>query len=167
MTTRDHTAPFLAVLVFALLALSSISGCVATHRGLVALDAGGDGVPVGPRLETLEGHSFALRSAEEMDLLRSLDGCTVEVEGPVMARSMLVQQWSVLDAGDGSVPYVGLLRQHGSNMVIDDRGSGMPLVLSDTSAERLRSYAGKVVMISGYVVGAQVLHVVNFRVLVE
>jgi len=167
MTTRDHPVPFLTLLVFAQLALSLISGCVATHRGLVALESGVGGEPAGPRLETLDGRSFALRSTEQMELLRSLGGCTVEVEGPVMARSILVQQWSVLDAGDGSVPYVGLLRQHGSNMVIDDRGSGMPLVLNDTSAARLGRYVGKVVMISGYVVGAQLLHVVNFRVLIE
>lgn len=167
MTTRDHPMPFLTALVFSLMALSMFGGCVATHRGLVALESGGEGEAAGPRLETLDGHSFALRSTEELELLRSLGGCTVEVAGPVMARSMLVQRWAVLDAGDGSVPYVGLLRQHGSNMVVDDRGSGMPLVLSDTSAARLRGYVGKVVMISGYVVGAQLLHVVNFRVLVE
>ncbi len=167
MTTRDHPVPFLVMFVFALMALSSIGGCVATHRGLVALESSGEGEVSGPQLETLEGRTIALRSTEEMELLRSLDGCTVEVEGPVMARSMLVQQWVVLDAGDGSVPYVGLLRQHGSNMVIDDRSSGMPLVLNDASAARLGGYIGKVVMISGYVVGAQLLHVVNFRVLVE
>ncbi len=143
------------------------SGCLTIQRGMVVVETAADGDPRSVQLETLEGRSFALRSAEEIELLRSLDGCSVEVSGPRAARSLVVQSWTVLDAGDGSVPYVGALRQHGSNLVIDDRTSGMPLVLDDPSAARLGPYAGSVVMISGYVIGAQLLHVVNFRVLVK
>lgn len=147
-----------------LAAALALAGCVASHRGLVELDSASAGKV---HLRTPDGRSFALRSTDERGILRSLEGCTVEVSGPRLARSMVVQSWSVVDAGDGSAPYVGMLRQHGSNLVIDDRNSGMPLVLDDPSAARFGTYAGMVVMISGYVVGAQLLHVVNFRVLVE
>jgi hypothetical protein len=150
----------------ALLAVLAV-GCVSTHRGLVAVQDGAVPELRQVHLCTPEGREIALRSTEDMPVLRSLEGCTLEVSGPVMARSLMVQDWRVLDAGDGSAPYVGLLRQHGSNLVIDDRNSGMPLVLDQASAARLVQHGGSLVMISGYVVGAQLLHVVTFRILVE
>ncbi len=159
-----------APLAFAALLMSA--GCTASHKGLVELEAAARAVPgtAGPgtvRLRTPEGRSFALRSPDEIEILRALSGCTIQVSGAAMFGSLVVQDWTVIEAGDGSAPYVGTLRQHGSNVVIDDRHSGMPLVLDEFSAARFGSHTGQVVMISGYVVGAQLLHVVNFRVLVE
>lgn len=160
-------ATWISPLFTAVLAALLVAGCVSTHRGLVAVEDGAVAELQQVRLCTPEGRELALRSTEEMPVLRSLEGCTLEVSGPVMARSLVVRTWRVLDAGDGSAPYVGLLRQHGSNLVIDDRNSGMPLVLDPASAKRLAPHAGSMVMISGYVVGAQLLHVVTFRILVE
>ncbi len=147
-----------------LLAVLPTAGCVASHKGLVEASAGHEDAA---QLRTATGRTFALRSTEEAELLRALEGCTIQATGPMVAGSMVVQEWTVIEAGDGSAPYIGLLRQHGSNLVIDDRNSGMPLVLDEASAARLARHAGKVVMISGYVVGAQLLHAVNFRILIE
>jgi hypothetical protein len=153
-------APFLA------LSLAALVACAASHRGLVVgPEPGAAEWQVG--LRTPEGRQLALRSTEEQRALSKLDGCTVEVSGRVMAGTLVVESWRVVDAGDGSAPYVGSLRQHGSNLVIDDRNSGMPMVLDDPSAARLAAHAGSLVMISGYVVGAQLLHVVSFRILIE
>jgi hypothetical protein len=156
-------APRLALLLQLLIA----GGCMATHRGLVSVPGSASHERAGVQLSTPEGRVLDLRSTEELRVLRALDGCTVEVTGPLLARSLLVEDWRVLDAGDGSAPYVGTLRQHGSNLVIDDRNSGMPLVLDQASADRLAQHAGSQVMISGYIIGAQLLHAVTFRILVE
>jgi hypothetical protein len=163
MRRLEALTPRLPVLVlpFAL----GLSACVASHRGLIEL--GGEGAVPSVRLCTPDGRHFTLRSTEQMELLRSLEGCTVQIAGPRAGRTLLVQEWSVIEAGDGSAPYVGYLRNHGSNLVIDDRNSGMPLVLDEASARLLGVHAGRMVMISGYVVGAQLLHVVNFRVLID
>jgi hypothetical protein len=150
--------------VLVLLLSASLVSCVASHRGLIELRGE---AAAGVVLCTPEGRHITLRSAEEMGLLRALEGCTVEVTGPRAGGSLLVQDWSVVEAGDGSAPYVGVLRNHGSNLVIDDRNSGMPLVLDEASAALMSRHAGRMVMISGYVVGAQLLHVVNFRVLID
>ena len=162
--TAHRAVPRWAVIA---LALPCLGACIASHRGLVESEGGAGGPLEQVTLCTPEGREFTLRSAEEMDILRALDGCTLDVSGPVVAGSMVVRDWRVLDAGDGSAPYLGLLRQHGSNLVIDDRNSGMPLVLDEPSAARLGQHTGGVVMISGYVIGAQLLHVVTFRILVD
>jgi hypothetical protein len=150
----------------ALLMLCAV-GCVSSHRGLVQVRSGGPEELRSVHLQTSEGREIKLRSPEDAPVLRALEGTTIEVSGPTLLGSLLVQDWAVVEAGDGSAPYVGILRQHGSNLVIDDRNSGMPLVLDPSSAQRLSAHTGQTVLISGYVVGAQVLHAVNYRILVE
>ena len=148
------------------LCVSFSPGCSGVHRGMVEVQEASIGKP-DPWLVMPDGRRLRLRLDQDGEPIRALGGCMIEAEGRVVARSMLVEDWQVTDAGDGSAPYVGLLRQHGSNVVIEDRNSGMPLILDDASVAELGPFVGKYMMIVGYVVGAQQLHVVSFRILIE
>ncbi len=139
----------------------AIAGCMASHRGLVESTADET------LLHTAEGRSYKLALGAEGASLSALGGCAVEVEGVRLADRLVVRDWTVVDGGDGSVPYVGPLVQHGSNLLLEDRGSGMPLLLDPSSASKLAPHAGRLLMVTGYVVGTQELHVVEFRVLSE
>jgi len=121
----------------------------------------------GAHLTTPEGREFRLLLDEGALAVKALHGCVLQVEGPRFFRLLWVREWAVTDGGDGSIPYVGRLRQHGSNLVLDDRNSGMPLLLDAPSAEVLASHAGQLLMVVGYVVGMQELRVVEYRVLPE
>lgn len=94
-----------------------------------------------------------------------LDDCIVELTGPRLGGRQIVRTWTVRDAGDGTQPFVGRLRRYGVQWMIDDRTTGMPIVLEDTSVRDLAAKTGKLVMVQGYVVGAQQVHVVSWRAL--
>ncbi len=164
--TASPCSTLAAVLASAIFASASSLGCAAAHKGMVEVEPASVGA-ADAWLRTSEGRRYRLRLDEDSQAVRAMEGCIVDVEGKALGRSLLVRSWQVTDAGDGSAPYVGALRQHGSNLVIDDRNSGMPLVLDPGSATRLVPHVGKYLMISGYVVGAQTLHAVSFRILIE
>lgn len=146
---------------FALFLALLAVGCAlrGPHRGLVVERAGGVALqrPGGPR-------DLLVLGPESRPLL-GLEGCGVELTGPRLCRVVFVDGWRVVDGGDGSVPYVGRLRQHGSHLVLDDRDSGMPVVLDAPGQPALTGEAGRVVLVVGFVVGPQVVRVVEYRVL--
>jgi hypothetical protein len=116
-------------------------------------------------MQTAHGGNLRLVPGQEAEVLSNLGGCLAEVEGPRLIRWMWVSTWRVRDAGDGSEPYIGHLGQHGSNLVLDDANSGMKVVISEGSMSLLQPYVGKQVLVSGYIVGPQVIQVVSFRVI--
>jgi hypothetical protein len=159
-----RSTPLAALLLTGMLVLP---GCGAHLRGLVQVEPP---PPVGAptvRLRVPDGHTWRLRLTEEAWPLRSLDGCTVQVEGRRWLRSFVVASWQVLDAGDGSAPFVGEVHRIGVNLMIEDRNSGMALILDEQGAENLSALEGHVVMVRGYIVGPQALRVVGYRVLAE
>jgi hypothetical protein len=149
-----------------LLLLVAATGCAASLRGLVAVEPADPLGRPAVALWTPEGDSWRLRLTEESWPLRSLDGCSVQLEGRRWLGQFLVGGWQVLDAGDGSAPFVGRVRRLGSNLVIEDRNSGMALVV-DEAPGRLPDLEGRFAMLSGYIVGPQTLRVVSYKILME
>ncbi|MBM4393704.1 MAG: hypothetical protein FJ090_21470 [Deltaproteobacteria bacterium] len=92
-----------------------------------------------------------------------LDGCVVEAEGVRTPVGLVVRDWSVKDAGDGTGGFVGELRAYGNRVLIEDRNTGTLLALDEIGAIQLRSYAGRPVLVVGTVVGAGVISVVAWR----
>ena len=139
-----------------------LSGCaIRTHRsGLI--DTSSD-----PRLVLVEqtGRTTRLVTDDFAGELHYLSGCTVQVEGPRLGRRLYVRRWKVTDAGDGSEPYVGVLRRVGARWAIDDWNSGSLIFLQPASVGTLSQHSGQPILIVGYVVGAQEVAIVSWRVL--
>ncbi|MDP6934328.1 MAG: hypothetical protein QGG40_15485 [Myxococcota bacterium] len=117
------------------------------------------------RLVREASDDLALLLGPEGDPLRFLEGCQVEIDGTRIGRRLVVSDWRVTVAADGSAPFVGRLRLQGNNWVLDDRTTGRPLVLDAASMGSLVNHVGQPVLIVGYVVGAQTVRVVDWRVL--
>ncbi|MCP4805380.1 MAG: hypothetical protein GY913_09255 [Proteobacteria bacterium] len=132
----------------------SLLACSATRQGLMRDDG---------RLQSPDGGSFRLVLKPEDQILRELTDLTVEVEGRKVGKRIAVQDWSVLAAQDGSAPFLGPIRQHGANLVMEDRNSGTTVVLD--GGEELAAYAGHTVLVIGYVDAAHVIVVMGYRVL--
>ena len=118
-------------------------------------------------LETPQGRMRRLVLDEDVRAVRSLAGCTVSLTGARFGPFVVVRDWRVTDAGDGSAPYVGPLRDAGARLLLEDRNSGMPVFLTPDAPDELRQAIGHLVLVAGYVVGPQEVRVVHFRVLAE
>ena len=100
-------------------------GCgPATHRtGFVVLEADR------PTLVESTGLQWGLWTPGDASWLAALEGCGVEVHGPRVGRKLWARQWRVFDAGDGSAPFVGPLKNTGLKWYIDDHNSGSQVFL--------------------------------------
>jgi hypothetical protein len=138
-----------------------LAACVlhANRAGLVQVE-GERVVLVAP-----EGAVIRLVPTPEGAPLRYLEGARVSVDGRLAGRRLRPRDFTVIDAGDGSAPFVGPLRRYGSNWLIDDRNSGATILLDEASLGELRDHEGRLVMVIGYVVGAQRVNVVMWKVL--
>lgn len=112
-----------------------------------------------------DGSRIALGLDGESAPLRHLHGVVVTVTGPRMGRRVLVRDWWVLDAGDGSNGYVGRLVVQGMRVFIEDRNSATLVVLDDQHSSELRPYAGKMVLLIGHVIGPNTVTPVVWRLL--
>lgn len=142
----------------------SAPGC-ATHRlGLLVYDQAAADPPVvrGP-----DGAQTVIAARGDADPVRFLDGCIVELTGPMAFGVLHVRDWRVIDAGDGSGNFVGTLRAYGARLIIDDRNSRSPVILDDLTAAPLRPYVGYPVLVIGHVTGAGYVVPVAFRVLAD
>lgn len=120
---------------------------------------------VRPILRASTGEETRLSTPADAAPVRYLNGCVIEVDGRLIFGSLHVQDWRVLDAGDGSGNYVGVLRAYGARLVIDDRNSGSTIILDDLTAAPLRPYVGFAVLVIGHVTGNGYVVPVAFRVL--
>jgi len=127
------------------------------HTGLVAVE-GSRAVSTG-----YNGQRMPLILEGEHAQILGLDGCVVEAEGVRTPVGLVVRDWSVKDAGDGTGGFVGELRAYGNRVLIEDRNTGTLLALDEIGAIQLRSYAGRPVLVVGTVVGAGVISVVAWR----
>jgi hypothetical protein len=89
----------------------------------------------------------------------------VEVTGPRIGRRLVVRDWRVLDAGDGSSGYVGTLRVFGNRLLLDDRNSASTIVIDDALAPQLRPWAGHPVLVIGHITGPGTVVPVAWRLL--
>lgn len=132
----------------------TLLACMATHQGVLRDDG---------RLQAANGTSYRLTLAPQDQVVRQLTDLTLEVDGRQFGRRLTVSDWSVLAAQDGSAPYVGPLRKHGANLVLEDRNSGATFVLD--GPDELEAFAEHTVLIIGYVDGAHGITVMGYRVL--
>ena len=143
--------------------LALLLGChmSAPHTGLLQ-SAGG-------RLEMVGEHGTTYRvvAREGAEPLAHLEGCTVEVTGPRLGRRVWADDWRVLDAGDGSMPYVGILRRDGMQWTLRDRNSGSTILLDTASLGGLEAHDGDPVLLIGYILGAHRVNVVRWKALVD
>ena len=143
--------------------LAGLSGC-GLHREAGLLES--DGAHL--ELRRSEGaRSLNLVDAGKPAVMHALTGCIVEVEGRRRPLGFRVERWRVLDAGDGSMPYVGVLRRHGVQLAIADEQTGRLVKLSKDSSDAYREHVGRWVLIMGYQVAEDTVRVVGFRALTE
>jgi hypothetical protein len=123
--------------------------------------------PVAVAVLEYNGRRTPLLLDAESVALRRLEGCIVEVSGMRTPVGLWVRDWYVKDAGDGSSGFVGVLRVHGSRVLLDDRNTHTVIALDEIGAVRLRPYVGRSVLVVGGVVGSGIVQVVAWRLLDE
>lgn len=128
---------------------------------MVGLVVGGEEGPA--HLQTAEGKELRLSNAGEGSIVSGLSGCEVEVEGSRLFGRLRVEEWSVRSAPGGGQPFVGRLRLHGSNWLIDDHSTGRPVIIDLSAHPELARHQGEVVLVVGYVVGAQTVRPVHWQ----
>ena len=114
-----------------------------------------------------DGRTFRLEGGGDAEALRHMDGLGIRVDGRRVAGRLFVTEWSITDGGDGSAPFVGVLRRYGSHWMLDDRGSGSSFILEEESLGELVRYQGRLVMVAGVVVGPHRVRVMAWRALVD
>jgi hypothetical protein len=140
-------------------------GAHARRSGMVAVEPAPDGGRV--ELQGFNGGSTRLVLEGEARWLLGCDGCEVTVEGRRAGRKLWVRDFEIRRASDGSQPYVGVLKRYGAQLSIDDRTTGQHVFLDPASVGGLLPYEGHPVLVIGFVVGAQTVRVMAFRVLDE
>ena len=160
VTADAASAPSAPRYVQPMLALVLLACSVHTREvGLVSAEP--------PSVQTADGHVYTLTLDHDGDPLRYLHGCIVVVEGPRLGHRIVVKDWHVQDAGDGSGGFVGPLREYGARLVIDDRNTGTTLVIADEVAAQLRPWVGQPVLLIGHIMGGNLVMPVAWRVLAE
>jgi hypothetical protein len=140
-----------------------LAGCVGFGHKVGHIEADG----LGATLRTPQGRAWDLGRGTEDKPVERLGGCIVEIHGFWIGSRFFVSDWRVTDGGDGTVPFVGHLRWHGGRLRLDDRSSGMPILFDLESEPSLLPKVGSMLLLSGYIVGPQTLHVMRVRVLRE
>jgi hypothetical protein len=141
------------------LAALLLTGCPFHETGLVRP------TDEGTVLETPTGDQFRVVTAGQAAPLAALDGHTTEVWGTRISRRVHVTDWKVLEGLHGLPAWVGELDQRGIMIGVQDRNSGAYYLVDPDSAETLKPYVGKTVLLEGYVEGAHRVRVLYFRVL--
>ncbi|MSQ03448.1 MAG: hypothetical protein EXR71_16420 [Myxococcales bacterium] len=114
-----------------------------------------------------QGGRVSLLLDAESAPIRYLVGCVIEVTGLGTPAGILVQDWHVTDAGDGSSGFVGMLQAYGARLLLDDRNTRSTLVIDDDAVPQLRAFAGRPVLVVGTVVGPGQVRVMAWRLLDE
>lgn len=113
-------------------------------------------------LVDIQGKEYSLHLGEDGQFLQHLQGVILRVDGPKLANHIWVTNWRVVDGGDGSAPYLGILYRQGIQWMINDIQSGSKLLI-DNSSEEWKE--GQAILIVGYVTGKHRVHVVSYRIL--
>jgi hypothetical protein len=151
-----------AMTAFGSCGLLLVSGCPFHDVGLVR--------PVDDTttLEDIDGFTYRLILTDaDAAPLHYLDGHTADVWGTRLFHNVHVTDWKVIEGLHGMPAWVGTLEEKGVQLAILDRNSKAWYVLDRDATESLEPYVGKVVLVEGYVDGAQRVRVVYFRVLAE
>ncbi len=131
--------------------------CITQHRGIVTHEKGR------VMATASEGDAYRLYSSDKT--ISALGGCILQLEGLGGIRWFYVKDYEILDAGDGSAPFIGKLEQRGIQYFLSDETSGSLFRLQED--QDLSLHLGKRILVVGYVVGPHDLKVLSLRVLEE
>ena len=115
---------------------------------------------------TSEGEIFRLYLGEDGVYFPMLIGCGAEVTGRRFAKAIWVDSWMITDAGDGSAPFLGVLKEKYGRLMLHDINTNteIELVLTDTDVN-LWGHIHKPILVTGIVIGAHQLQVVSVKIL--
>lgn len=131
-----------------------MSCAIKSYHGLLTLENNT------PTIVDIEGQRYALHLGEDASFFSKLDGVVMRVEGPALMRHIMVQDWTVMDAGDGSAPFIGILYRQGVQWMMKDIQSGAELIIEGSAPDWS---IDDVVLIIGYVSGTHRIRVVSYR----
>ena len=97
--------------------------------------------------------------SDETSILRQLDGCIVEVEGMRLGPWIFEQKWRVLDAGDGSFPFLGKIEQRGVQYFIHDHNTQSMFRLDGDF--NFSNFVDKNILVVGFVIGSHDIQVIR------
>jgi hypothetical protein len=138
------------VLSLLLACMQSVNGVVVDEEEKLRLYQG-----LGPPLTLVPG--------DDNPEVAYLQDCTVELEGRMLGRRFLVDEWQVLAAADGSAPFVGVVVRDGNRLMLHDHNSGAVYVLA--GHDELSAFEGRPLLVIGFITGPQVVQVMGWRVL--
>ena len=115
---------------------------------------------------TSEGDVFRLRLGEDGVYFPQLLGCGAEVTGSRFAKTIWVDSWTITDAGDGSAPFLGILKEKYGRLILHDINTDteMELVLTHTDIN-LWTHIHQPILVTGIVIGAHQVQVMSVKVL--
>ena len=129
------------------------AGCSlsATHKGLIT----------NAKMVTIVDVNEQKRKifSDEAKTLHQLDGCIVEIDGPRLGPFMIEQNWRILDAGDGSFPFLGKIEQRGIQYFIHDHNTQSMFKLE--GEQDFSPFTDKKVLIVGFVIGSHDIRVLR------
>ncbi len=134
-----------------------VFACTASLQGLV------EKRPLGTWIKTSEGTDYQLVLGEGASAVSHLEGLIVEVEGRRVFRKVTVEQWRCREGSHGLTAWIGVVEERGVQLGLYDRNSDGWYFFDEDSIDTLRPFAGKPMLIEGYVVGAHEVAAVYYR----
>jgi hypothetical protein len=108
------------------------------------------------------GAQYKLHFGNDSQYMKPLQGVIIHVEGTQFAKNMWVRDWEIVDGGDGSAPFLGVLSQRGVQWILDDLQTGSQLILQGDYPDW---NVGDAILVVGYISGAHQVEVVNYQML--
>lgn len=113
-------------------------------------------------LTNIDGQVYHIHSGKDKIYLTNLSGCILQIKGALLLNHLFVDDWMVYDAGSGSAPFIGPLKRIGIQWSISDHNT-KGIVILEGLENYISPQEGRVILLGGYVVGAQRLKVVSAR----
>jgi len=118
-------------------------------------------------LGSSEGQQWRLHLGEDGLYFPYLVGCGAEVKGVRLGRHLWVNTWQVTDAGDGSAPFLGVLRFELGRYWLHDLNTDSELEILDVGWETgtFSNLVGRPILVTGLIVGGHQIQVFSIRLL--
>jgi len=119
-------------------------------------------------LGTSEGDIFRLHLGEDGVYFPQLIGCGADVSGVRLAKNIWVDSWTITDAGDGSAPFLGLLKEKYGRLLLHDINTDteVELILTHTDVN-LWEYVQRPILVTGIVIGPHQVQVMSVKLLTD
>ncbi len=118
-------------------------------------------------LGTSDGKEYRIHLGDDSQYFTHLLGCGSEVTGVRLGRHIWVDSWMITDAGDGSAPFLGILRLESGRYLLHD-------INTDTEIEVLEQgwepdvfwdLVDHPILVTGFIVGGHQIQVLSIRLL--